>query len=177
MGGENDNGRYFDEDRDNSDYKGSHSQSQVNFTENGNSDSPSDLEFDEIEGRHADSDVDAYLANHTAASECSGVERDWDCDVFKTCAETELAWKSNGANDRATHRFGKSLSKIKTRLRVSGRDDFARTTVEISRRRDRLELRKRQAYSRWVITRNEGLAFRQKEGPHVWSSWILLTLG
>ena len=49
VGGENDNGRYIDEDRDNSDDQRGHSQSQVNFTENGNNYSPSELEFDDIE--------------------------------------------------------------------------------------------------------------------------------
>ena len=108
---------------------------EVNLAENGNYDSPIELEFDDIECRRTDSDLEAHLANRRMADEYRGAEQASDFDVFKKSAKENLARKPNGRDGRAIQRFGKNLptgekgfrSSRKKRLRTSDRRNFAVT--------------------------------------------------
>ena len=162
--GGNDNGGYFDADRDNSDYQWGHSQSQVGFAENGNNDFPIVVKFDDIVGRHTDSDVEAYLANNRVAGEYSDAERAEACDVCETFAKTKLARNvTGGASGR---RSDSERSYVNAIISAKGpeRNDFVRTAVEMLRMKDRLELRTRRTFAWRAITSNERLACRRWGG-------------
>ena len=98
VGGEEYNGEYFEEDQDNIDYQRGHSHGQVNFAANGDNDSPSELELDEIDWRGTDGEVEAHLSNRSVAEEYRNAERAGDCDVFITFAKTN--YRENGATQR-----------------------------------------------------------------------------
>ena len=152
---EGDNGEYFDEDRDNSDYQGGRSKEQVNFTENDNDYSPSELEFGDIEGWNTDIDLEGYFANHGAAKEYRDAERAGDRDAPKTYAGANLARKSQGENVRAIQRFGGNFGNIKISSIVPGRKDPERMGVGISQRKGMPEFRKRAAATWLAITNDE----------------------
>ena len=177
VGGENDNEEYPDGDRDNSDYQWNRSQIKVSFSENGDSDFPIGLEFDDIGGSHTDSDMEAYLVKNRATEEYRDAQRSGDCDVFITVAKTNLARKLNGENARAIHRFGGDLIVIQKFKSSRERRDFVRTAVEISQMEDILELRKRNVSTWWVITSVERLSSNRQGRPRVLSAGILLTYG
>ena len=68
-GGRQYNRAYNGEESDNPEYYGGHSDGQALLTGNGDNIAPSALETEEIDGRHTDSDVAAYLANRSVSHE------------------------------------------------------------------------------------------------------------
>ena len=81
---EYDNGNYCDGDWGNPVYQGDNSQSQVQFAENENNYSVSEVEFCDVEGWDTDIEVGGYIANRIASEELRDAWRAADCDVFKT---------------------------------------------------------------------------------------------
>ena len=94
--GEDDNGDYYEEEQDNSDYQWGHPESQVGFAENGDSSPLIDLEFDDIGRWNTYSGAGSYLANRSATGEYRDAGRAADCDVFKTLAEANITRWENG---------------------------------------------------------------------------------
>ena len=82
-----DNRDYNDEESDNPDYYGAHSEGQVLLTGNGDDSPPNGFGTETIDGRHTDSDVEAYLPNRIAPSEYQGAKRTICRDSFKTLAK------------------------------------------------------------------------------------------
>ena len=64
-----DNRDYNNEASGNSDYCGCHTEGQVLLTKNGGRSSPIGFGAGAVDGRDTDSDVEAYLSNHSVADE------------------------------------------------------------------------------------------------------------
>ena len=118
VGGGQDNRDYDEDESDNSDYPWDHSSGHVLLTENGDNCASRELEIEEMDGRHADSDVDAYLANRSVSGEYRAARRSVGCDVFKTLSRKNLIRRVNGEKERPIQKFEKSLGKSKNKFQI-----------------------------------------------------------
>ena len=70
------------------------------FGRNGGNSPLIDLEFDGIERRGADTDVETYLVNRIVSGEDRGAERAVDFDFPKTFPKTNTTRRDNGKKGR-----------------------------------------------------------------------------
>ena len=95
---------------------------------NGDNGSSCELDIKAIDGRHTDSDVEAYIANRIVEGEYRDAERAMECDVFKTFARTNLIRRGCGKKAVGPiHGFERSLKSPKRSSESPKRSGAERT--------------------------------------------------
>ena len=120
-GGGQDNLDYNDAESYIPDYYGDRSQGRALMTENGANSPRSELETEALDGRHTDSDVEAYLGNRIASGEYRGAKRTIERDALKTVAGTNSERRDKDKNGRTTQKFAKTLRRGNGKFRNSQR--------------------------------------------------------
>ena len=87
---------------------------QVNFAENENNYSASEIERGDSERRNTDIVAEGHLPNHRADSEYRDSDRSGDYDVFETFTGPNSAMKYRGGNGRTIQRFETSLRGVQS---------------------------------------------------------------